>query len=94
MNKVHRKSDKTPGAWKEFIEAMRSGEIFECDQEMWYYWLEVLPPPYMGYHATLPDGSVKRASFGQAEGAERVVAFWSEGGRYFGCQTEEINPYG
>ena len=28
--------------WQEFIEAMHSGDKFEIDEEMYFYWLEVL----------------------------------------------------
>ena len=40
-----------------FLAAMHSGEPFECDEEMFYYWLEVLPPVYMGALIILPSSS-------------------------------------
>lgn len=92
--RVHRYSDESPDAWAEFIKIMRSGEVFECDEEMFYYWLEVLPPVYMGRRVELPSGRIVKASFGFAEGREQVVAFWQEGERYFGCRTNLINPHG
>ncbi len=77
--------------WDAFINEMRSGRIFECDQEMFDYWLGVLPPIHMNYIARLPNGKEVYAQFGFAEGEENVVAFWQgQGGRYFGCQTFEI----
>jgi hypothetical protein len=115
-SKVHCYEDKSPGAWDEFIKAMHSGQVFECDEEMYYYWLEVLPPAYMGKNVVLPDGQKVRAHFGFAEGADYITAFWMigserlverpEGGvlcsihraaspesRFFGCRTNEMNPY-
>ena len=41
------KYDCTPGNWKEFIAVMQSGQRFEIDEKMFYYWLEVLPPVFM-----------------------------------------------
>jgi hypothetical protein len=69
---VHRYDDPTPGAWQRFLEAMHSRRVFECDEEMAYYWLEVLPPVYMCRRGVvLPDGQgVVYAQFGFAEGAE------------------------
>lgn len=90
---VHKYGDRTPGAWDRFIAAMHSGQQFECDEEMWYYWLEVLPPVHMGRNVILPDGQQLRAAFGFAEGAEPVTVFWKFAGRYFGCRTKTMNPY-
>lgn len=78
--------------WSELIKAMGSGEIFETDVEGFDYFLEVLPPVYMGKVVTLPNGEKVKAAFGFAEGAEEIVAFWKKGGRYFGCRTTQINP--
>lgn len=78
-------------AWSEFIAAMHSGQVAEIDEAMYYYWLEVLPPAWMGRMATLPDGRQVRANFGFAEGRERIVAFWEDGERFFCCQTMEVN---
>lgn len=85
---VHRHGDKTPGAWDRFINAMTSGEEFECDEEMFYYWLEVLPPAFMGRVVTFPDGKKVKAYFGFAEGEDRIVAFWMIGQR--GLKTEPL----
>jgi len=76
--RVFRYSDPQP-AWDEFIAAMRSGEQFECDEEMYYYWLEVLPPKYLKNPVTWPDGQSVRSHFGFAEGADYIVAFWMTG---------------
>ncbi len=96
---VHRHEDKTPGAWAAFIAAMHSGEQFECDQEMYVYWLEVLPPAFMGREVTWPDGQKVKAHFGFAEGEDYITAFWCVGGswwaetgvRYFGRRTNILN---
>ena len=90
--KVHRYTDPEPGAWQAFIAAMRSGEIFECDEEMYDYWLEVLPPAWMLRRVTI-HGETILTHFGFAEGAEPVVAFWHQGDRFFGCQTDIMNPH-
>lgn len=90
---VYRYSDKTPGAWDAFIAAMHSGQPFECDEEMWYYWLEVLPPAWMRRQVVLPDGTRVLAAFGFAEGAEQVTAFYRKDGRFCGCRTSEMNPH-
>ena len=77
----------------EFLKSMHSFDRFECDQEMFDYWLEVLPPVHMARNVVLPNGDEVRASFGFAEGAEEITAFWTLGKRYFGCRTNKINPY-
>ena len=46
---------------------MQSGEPFECDEAMYYYWLEVLPPRYQ--HAS---------HFCFGEGADSFRLFWQE----------------
>ena len=45
---VYRISECKAEKWKEFIAAMRSGNEFEVDEEMFHYWLGVLPPVFMG----------------------------------------------
>ena len=76
-----------------FIAAMESGKPFEMDEESWYYWLEVLPPVYMGRTVLLANGETVKAHFGFAEGAEIITAFWKSDGRYFGCRTNEYNEF-
>jgi hypothetical protein len=88
---------------KEFCVARDTGRMVEVDEELWYYFLEVLPPVHMNYDAEVlnarGDGYIRiKASFGFAEGYERVTAFWrgwgEQRGRYF-CQiTKEMNPRG
>lgn len=81
-----------PDGWDAFIAEMHSGRVFECDEEMYYYWLEVLPPAWMNRSISTPVGP--RRTFGFAEGEEKVVAFWTQAGRYFGWQTDVINEGG
>ena len=87
---------------RQFCEARDTGRRVEVDAELWYYFLEVLPPVHMGYRATVRnaagDGDISiQASFGFAEGCEPVTAFWQghgtmlEGGRFFCQRTKEMN---
>ena len=87
----------------QFARDKQSGDMLEVDKELWYYFLEVLPPIHMGYKATVRnaagDGDMTiHASFGFAEGYEYVTAFWcgtgEAKGRYFAQLTKEMNPYG
>ena len=91
-NKVY-KYDCSQDDWHEFINAMQSRETFEVDEEMFYYWLEVLPPVYMGEFQQI-DGDEVKCSFGFAEGRDYVTDFWSCGGRYFGKLSNRINTRG
>ena len=80
--------------WKEFIKAMNAGELCEIDEEMFYYWLEVLPPVYMGQVVKVEiDGVVydKKCSFGFAEGADYITDFWTSGGAWFCKQSKRMN---
>ena len=70
--------------WADFIAARATGAILEIDEEVFYYWLEVLPPVYMNKDQNA-GGKLRRCSFGFAEGAEPVTDFWLEGKRFF-CQ--------
>lgn len=89
---------ETPGAWASFIEAMHSGEEIEIDDEIYYYFLEVLPPVFMNRTLPFPDPKhPMRYDFGLAEGAEKIVAFWRTGSqetgfRYYCRQTPFMNP--
>lgn len=74
-----------------FISANDRGERAEIDEEMFYYFLEVLPPVYMRRTVKLPDGRSVRAEFGFAEGAEMITAFWKEGTKFYAQRTEEMN---
>ena len=87
--KIYRE-ECTPDEWHEFIEKMQSGEVFEVDEEMFYYWLEVLPPVYMGKTVEI-EGVPIRCSFGFAEGTEQITDFWCKDGRFFGKRSNRIN---
>ena len=85
---------------RQFCEARDTGRRVEVDEELWWYFLEVLPPAHMGYRATVRnaagDGDITiQASFGFAEGWEPVTAFWHghglERGRFFCQRTKEMN---
>lgn len=88
--KVHRFAD----GMKAFLPDMHSGQVFECDEQMYRYFLEVLPPVWMAKTIRL-NGQRVFTNFGFAEGAELVTAFWkSKNGktlRYFGCRTDIMN---
>jgi hypothetical protein len=88
---------------REFCEARDTGRMVEVDEELWEYFLEVLPPVHMGYLATVRnatgDGWLQiQASFGFAEGYELVTALWrgrgEQRGRFFCQRTKEMNPRG
>ena len=83
-----------PGAWDEFIKAMHSGEEVEIDSAMYYYWLEVLPPIFMGRALPWPDPKhPKSYDFGFAEGLEPITVFWTGGDKFFCRRTNIMNPY-
>lgn len=77
--------------WKETVEAINSGEMVEVNEEVYWYFLEVLPPVFMNKKFKFIDGQIVRASFGFAEGAESIKVFWKEGGKYFCRQSTLIN---
>ena len=85
--------------WKEFLNDFNAvGKTLEIDEEMMYYWLEVLPPVFM--HKTLPYPDPKhpvRYSFGFAEGREHIHLFYQTGSgiekKYFTICSNIINPY-
>ena len=70
-------------SFAEFIEARTKGVRCEIDEEMYDYFLEVLPPCFMSRTVVLCDGSVVRADFGFAEGVEILTAFWRKGDKFF-----------
>lgn len=59
-------------AWKDAVERMGvPGRIAEIDEETYDWFLDCLPPKYMG------------AGFAFAEGAEPLRYFWKREGRYY-----------
>lgn len=74
-----------------YLAAMNSGDPFETDEESYDYWLGVLPPAYMHRTVQLPNGETVRAHFGFVEGEDYITAFWTVGGRFFGCRTNQVS---
>lgn len=83
-------SGHTPDAWNQFLAARDAGGVVEIDQGIFNYFLDVLPPVYMGRIVEV-GGVMRRVSFGFAEGAETITAFWKEGGRFFCQRTKDMN---
>ena len=73
LNKVH-----TVEKWDDMLHAMHSGVQTEINQEVYDYWLDVLPPVFMNKWFTFKDGQRVHAHFGFAEGSEPIVVFWKE----------------
>lgn len=91
--RVYRYDDPDPAAWGDFMAAMHSGRRFECDEEMYYHWMEILPPAWMNRTVEI-DGVPVRTDFGFVEGADYVTAF----GRgplntFWGQRTAIMNPH-
>ncbi len=95
-NKVYKK-DGTPEEWREFVKAMHSGEKIEIDSNIYYYFLEVLPPIFMNDWVTFVpgfEGHKMYVDFGFAEGYEKIVLFWHNPQQQFFCQqSNKINPH-
>jgi hypothetical protein len=51
---------------------------FQVSEEVFDYFLEVLPPVHMRRFVKLTNGQNVMASFGFREGAEPTVAFWCQ----------------
>lgn len=88
---VYLRADMFP----QFVAAMHTGEVVEMDDEMYRYWLNVLPVKGMNEVVTI-RGVQRFANFLQAEGYEELTAFWTEGTgaarRYFCQRTDIMNP--
>ena len=74
----------------EFLTRRDAGERVTVDDGLADYFLDVLPPVYMGRVVTLADGTQVRAAFGFAEGQERITAFWYAAGQWYAQYTTEI----
>ncbi len=77
--------------WNEYLEARDRGEVCEVDEEIFDYFLGVLPPAYMFKEVTLPGGRSVKAVYGFAEGYEPITAFWDQGGKHYCQRTAEMN---
>lgn len=88
-----------------FVAFRDGGQVSEIDEEMFYYWLEVLPPTgfngKQGNEAMRmsgmsgdwlrPDGQIQRFSFAFAEGWEPITVFWHFGGKFYAQRTGIVN---
>lgn len=63
--------------WSQRVSLLRSGHLIEVTVEIYWYWLEVLPPKFMG-----------RGLFAFAEGQEALLLFLARYGRYYARQTD------
>lgn len=82
---IYRRSECHGPKWEEFIKVFTSGQRFEVDEEMWDYWLEVLPPVFMYKEIDYfpgREGIPTMASFGFVEGADYITVFWVEGPKH------------
>lgn len=84
----------------DFVKDNDGSRVLRIDKEMFYYWLEVLPPVYMGEVVPVVIDGVtynRKCSFGFAEGRETIVDFWSSGkdkdgnGVYFCKRSNRLN---
>lgn len=66
--------------FKTFIDRLDSGEPLEIDEELFDYFLEILPPVRMGASVDFGDGHKMNVSFLFAEGAEPLTAFYHSHG--------------
>lgn len=80
--------------WGRFIAEMHGGTPVAIDEEMYYYWLEVLPPVYMGRRDAGRDSLAPAHAthlFGFCEGYDRIVDFWRDGDTYHCRQSERMS---
>lgn len=92
----------TKDNWNEMIKAMHSGETIEINEDVYEYFLEVLPPVYMNKKKVI-DGLTRTVNFGMCEGMEKIVDFWTDrtlqpddsiNWSYFCKQSNDWNPRG
>lgn len=76
----------------QFCNLRDSGVRVLVSQEIYEYFLGVLPPVNMNCDVTLVDGTHAHAAFCFAEGWSVITAFWrTTDGRYFAQNTIERN---
>ncbi len=69
----------------------RESRRCEINEELFYEFLDLLPPKVMYREMRLTDGSIQRVTFGFCEGEDIIVGFWkAPGGRFFACPTTEV----
>lgn len=81
--------------FKEYVEAVNAGLVCRIDENIFDYFLEVLPPVYMDKIKDVEIDGVKypkRCSFGFAEGWEAVIDFWRADGAYYAKKSKRLNP--
>jgi hypothetical protein len=76
--------------WSETITDINSGEIVEINEEVFDYFLDVLPPVNMGRVVEI-SGKQTRTAFGFAEGVEEIKYFWKQQGKFYCWRSNEIN---
>ena len=67
--------------FEQYVEDIQERKPLLIDEDMFYYWLEVLPPVYMFQIKTVQINGVgqqKFCSFGFAEGFECVIDFYAK----------------
>lgn len=83
--------------WSEFLAERDSGREVEVDEDLFNYFLEVLPLVGMPWNAIFQDGTKRRCAYGFAEGYEKITAFYTKrdlNGLYYFCRlTVQDNPY-
>lgn len=94
MDRIH-KYECSKEDWQEFITAINSKDRFEIDEEMYYYWLDVLPPVFMHQWIDfLPghEGHKMFCEFGFAEGADYITVFFRspDGKHFYGQKTNKM----
>lgn len=88
------KYDSSHEEWKEFIKEKASGRTLQIDEAMFSYWLEILPPVYMGELKQidiLNNGIVEnvQCSFGFVEGYDYITDFWRRNGQFY-CKQSNV----
>lgn len=68
--------------------ALESGARCEVDREVYFDFMEVLPPRIFNKYVTVTTGETVLADFGFAEGdGVTIVAFWNAGSSYYAQNT-------
>lgn len=63
--------------FRAFVAALRGGDVLEVDAAMFDYFLNVLPPVFMGRSLEY-QGVVRPYVFGSAEGCDFIAVWWVE----------------
>jgi len=77
--------------FKLYVEKIERGYTLEITEELFNYWLNVLPPVWMRRNFTFKDGLNIPASFAFAEGSENLVIFWRDGKKFFARKSNILN---